>query len=183
MKRSVSLLLAAAVLAAAPIAFGSILRLNLDQMVASTDGAIDATIIGKHSFRIDHPVAGPEMYFTTLTLQGRSLEDGRAQTLDVTILGGFVDEQNGAWNSEAPSADDQKVGNRVVVFHKWLQNLAADVACNTIYAAHGGLFRVVEGSQGPVVLGRGDGYAVENNVRLVDLTSAVRTVRQKLNTK
>jgi hypothetical protein len=34
-----------------------------------------------------------------------------------------------------------------------------------------------------VVLGRGDGYAVENNVRMVDLTSAVRSTRQKLNAK
>jgi hypothetical protein len=183
MKRSFSFLLAAAVLATVPTAFGSILRLNLDQMVAKVDGVIDATIVGKHSFRIDHPVAGPEMYFTTLTLQGRSLEDGRAQTLDVTILGGFVDENNGVWNSEAPSADDQKVGNHVVVFHKWLDNLAADVACNTIYAAHGGLFRVVEGSQGPVVLGRGEGYAVENNVRMADLGTAVRSIRTQQATK
>jgi hypothetical protein len=146
-------------------------------MVSMTDGAIEATIVGRQVFRIDHPIAGPEMYFTTLTLSGRSLEDGRALTMEVTILGGFVDAEQGVWNSASPSAEDQKIGNHVVVFHKWVDNLAADVACSTIFAGHGGLFRVVDGPRGPVVLGRGEGYAVGSNVRLSDLTSAIRSIR------
>ena len=148
-------------------------------MVSKTDDTVFAEIVGSHVFRVDHPVDGPELYFTTLTLQGESLVDGRVSTVDVTFPGGFINDEEGVWNSEAPSADDIRIGNQVVVFYKWLDNMGGDVAANALYASHGGLFRTTEGPQGTVVLGRGDGYAIDTNRSLTNLETSVRSLAGK----
>jgi hypothetical protein len=155
-------------------------RLTLNRMVEVTDDAVYAEIVGKRVFRIDHPVDGPELYFTTLTLKGRSLQDSRDYTTEVTYPGGFISETEGVWNSEAPSEDDVKLGNRVVVFYGWLDNMGGDVSGNRLWASHGGLFRTVDGPEGPVVLGRGEGYAISANRKLTDLDTAVTTLARDL---
>ncbi len=155
-------------------------RLTLEQMVLKTDDVVFAEILAKEVIRIDHPVDGPELYFTHLTLQGESLRTGEATTVTVTYPGGFLNDTDGVWNSEAPSVDDVKVGNRVVAFEKHLDNAGGGLACNFLYASHGGLYRTVEGPSGTIVLGRGDGYAVDRNVRLEDLGEAVLTIAEKI---
>ena len=154
-------------------------RLTLDQMVSKTDNAMYAEIVGQHVFRIDHPIDGPELYFTTLTLDGYSLVDGTPMTVEVTYPGGFISETEGVYNSEAPSDDDVRLGNRVVAFYKWLDNLGGDVAANGLYASHGGLYRVIDGPSGAVVLGRGEGYAVDTNRKLASLDQAITTIKER----
>ena len=151
-------------------------RLSLEQMVQKTDDALFAEITSKEVIRIDHPTDGPELYFTHLTLEGTSLSTGEAQTIVVTFPGGFVNETDGVWNSEAPSADDSKIGNQVVAFYKHIDNAGGDLACNFLYASHGGLFRTVDSPAGTVVMGRGDGYAIQNNTRLNALDTAITTI-------
>ncbi len=162
-----------------PLTSAQIERLTLDQMVAKTDNSVLAEIVGRKVFRLDHPVDGPELYFTTLTLQGTSLRDGKPVTVDVTYPGGFIDEEHGVHNSEAPSADDVKLGNTVVAFYKWSDNLGGDVRGNALYASHGGLYRTVAGPTGSVVLGRGEGYAIDKNKSVANLESAVRSIVEK----
>ena len=148
-------------------------RLTLPQMVQKTDDALFAEITASEVIRIDSEVDGPELYFTHLTLEGESLSSGLPTTVIVTFPGGFISETEGVWNSEAPSAEDQKIGNRVVAFYKHLDNAGGGLDCNFLYASHGGLFRTVEAPNGTVVLGRGEGYAVDANISLEDLTKAV----------
>ena len=150
---------------------------TLDEMVGEADQAVHGQIVGSRVFRVDHAIDGPELYFTTLTIQGTLLADGTAVTVDVTYNGGFISEDEGVFNSEAPIADDVKIGNRIVAFYKWSDNLGGDVAGNALMASHGGLYRTVEGPSDAVVLGRGEGYAVRNNVSVSDLESAVRRIR------
>ena len=69
------------------------------------------------------------------------------------------------------------VGNEVVAFYKWTDNMGGDVAANALYAAHGGLFRVIKGRKAKVVLGRGDGYAIDTNATLADLKSTIAKLR------
>jgi hypothetical protein len=157
-------------------AWAQIERLDLPAMVAKTDNAVYAEITAKRVFRVDHPLDGPELFFTTLTLEGRSLRDGTALAVDVTFPGGFISETEGVHNSEAPSAEDIKLGNRVVAFYKWTHNMGGDVRGNALYASHGGLYRTVDGPKGTVVLGRGEGYAVDKNLALGELETAVRTL-------
>jgi hypothetical protein len=124
-------------------------------------------------FSVDHPVDGTGLYFTVLTIEGRAMSDGRPLTIDVTTPGGFIDATRGVFNSEAPAADDIKVGKRVVAFYRWTDNMGGSVAGNALVAAHGGLYRTVEGPRGAAVLGRGEGYAVSANRRLSHLETAV----------
>jgi hypothetical protein len=159
-------------------AFGQIKSFTLDEMVRTADQAVDGQIIGARAFRVDSPTDGAELYFTTLTIQGRTLGAGQPITVDVTYHGGFVSETEGVFNSEAPSADDVKLGKRVIAFYRWADDMGGGVGANALIAAHGGLYRVVDGPRGAAVLGRGAGYAIAANRRIVDLETAVRRVAQ-----
>lgn len=167
---------ALAVVALAALGTAQILRLDLSQMIARTTDTVRGKIAARHVIRIDHPVDGPELYFTTLTIEGRSLETGKPLTVDVSFAGGFVDEEHGSFNSEAPSADDTRVGNDVVCFFQKNANLGGGFACNEILTWHGGLYRTFERKGDTIVQGRGEGYAVPANVRLEELTKQIATL-------
>lgn len=174
MKKPILALAAFAAAATAAVHVAQIERLTLDEMVAKTDDSVLAEIAAKRVFRVDHPIDGPELYFTTLTLQGESLETGQPITVDVTFPGGFLDEENGVHNSEAPSDDDTTIGNVVVAFYRWSDNMGGGVAANALYASHGGIFRTVAGPTGTVVLGRGEGYAIAANKSVSALGDSIR---------
>jgi len=151
-------------------------RLDLRQIVERTDDAVFGEIVSREVTCRDHPVDGPELYFTHLTIEGRSVRTGEPQTVVVTFPGGFIDEERGVWNSEAPAADDVQLGNRVVAFHRYTENMGGGLAARTLYASHGGLYRTYESGKGRVVLGRGEGYAIANNRTLDSLDQEVRTI-------
>ena len=161
---------------AASIGLAAIESLDLPDMVARADDAVVGRIVRKRGVRVDHPVEG-RLYFTHLDVEGRSLFTGKAVVVRVTYLGGRVSEDEGAWCAEAPTADDTKIGNEVVVFHKRSDDLGGGLAGNGLYAQHGGLFRVVRGRGRPIVLGRGPGYAVSANLELSELTRRVAALR------
>jgi hypothetical protein len=174
------ILKAASVLAAlaAVTALGTaqIEKLNLNQMVAKTDNSLLGRITGKEVIRVDHPVDGPELYYTRLTVEGRSLVNGDQQTVVITFPGGFIDDENGVWNSEAPSDADTKIGNDIVAFYKWSDNMGGDVEGNALYASHGGLFRTIAGRKDTVIQGRGEGYAIANNISLSALDTQITAI-------
>lgn len=170
---------ALAALCAAPRGEAKIEPLTLAQMVAKAEGCVLGRISAVEVQRVDHPSDGPDLFFTTLSIQGRSLYDGRELTQRVTYAGGTLTDGTGAWNAEAPSADDVRVGNRVLAFHKWSDNLGGEIAAHALYAAHGGLYRVMNTRKGELVLGRGQGYAVENNRALAEFERDVARLRQR----
>jgi len=173
--------LAVAALGAAvlSVATAQIKSFTLDEMVQTADQAVSGQIIASRVFRVDDPVDGPELYFTTITVQGAGLYDGKPLTVDVTFRGGFVNETEGVFNSEAPAADDVRVGRRIVAFYEWADNMGGGVSGNALVAAHGGLYRVVEGPRGATVLGRGEGYALRANLRVEQLGSALKLLAAK----
>src|SRR5262245_52750270 len=152
---------------------------TLEEMVQVADDAVYGQIVGSRVTRVDHPLDGAEFYYTTITVQGRSLASSRPATVDVTFRGGFLGETEGVFNSEAPAADDVKLGKHVVAFYRWSDDMGGGVPANALVAAHGGLYRVVEGPSGAAVLGRGEGYAIRANLRLAELESALRQVRRR----
>jgi hypothetical protein len=164
---------------AVSLAAAQIERLDLDQMVAKTDNAVHGRIVASEVVRIDHPVDGPQNYFTHLTIEGVSLFDGQPTTVTVTFPGGFISPEQGVHNSEAPTADEIRLGNDVVAFYKWTENMGAGLAGNALYASHGGIYRVAETRKGQVVLGKGDGYAIASNVRATDLSQQIAAKRVK----
>lgn len=181
MKIHLSTLLAGGLLACAAggLALASIQRLDLAAMTKLADNAVVGTITHREVIRIDHPVDGPELYFTALTIEGRSLKNDQNVTVDVWFGGGFVDAEHGVHNSEAPSQDDQQLGNKVVAFYRWEPNMGGDHAGNGLVAWHGGLFRTFENRSGKtIVQGRGNGYAIPTNVELGELTTQVKQLIQ-----
>jgi hypothetical protein len=174
MKTLFSWLSALAVVAAGTVGLAQIERLSLDQMVQKTDGAIVGTIQSSKVFRVDDAIDGAELYFTSLTIQGNSLTDGRELQVEVTFPGGFIDENEGVWNSEAPNADEIQVGNRVVAFYGWIDNMGGGVAGNALWASHGGIYQVARTGKREVVLGKGEGYAVASNWDLPKLDREIQ---------
>ncbi len=151
-------------------------RLDLNQMVQRSDDALIGKIVDRHVIRIDHEVDGPELYFTSLTIEGRSLTTNATRTVDVWFGGGFVNEKDGVFNSEAPSMDDQKVGNQIVAFFKFEENMGGDLSGNALMTWHGGLYRTFESRGATFVQGRGDGYAIPSNLRLDTLDAQVKSI-------
>jgi hypothetical protein len=162
----------------AGLGLAQIKKYTLDEMVAEMDNAVYGEIVARHVTRIDDPIDGPELFFTTLTIQGRSLKDNAPLTVDVAYHGGFVSDEEGVYNSEAPAEDDVKLGNQVVVFYSWSDNMGGGFASNALMAAHGGLYRTLQGPTSPMVLGRGEGYAVRRNIRMGDLDAEVTRIFQ-----
>ena len=179
MKRFILPLLgAAAILAAGVTSQAQIERLDLNQMVQKTDDALFAEIISKEVIRIDPPTDGAELYFTHMTLEGTSLVTGETESVIVTFNGGFINDTDGVWNSEAPSADDTKIGNKIVAFYKHIDNAGGDLECNYLYAGHGGLYRTVNSPKGTVIMGRGEGYAIQSNTRMDEMITAIENVKE-----
>jgi len=176
MKTTPLALAGVALAAIAALGTAQIERLSLEQMVAKTDNAVFGTITGKQVFRIDHPVDGPELFFTTLTIQGQSLRTNQLMTVDVTFAGGFIDDETGVHNSEAPADDEVRVGNKVVAFYKWTDNMGGGLAANALYAAHGGLYTSHESRKGTIIQGRGEGYAIGANVDLATLNTRIASL-------
>lgn len=169
---------AASVALVGALGMAQIVRLDLDQMVAQTDGAIYGTIVDRSVIRIDHPIDGPELYYTTLSIQGRLLGSAKTTTVGVTFAGGFIDDEHGVWNSEAPSADETRLGNRILAFYKWSDNMGGDLAGNALYASHGGLYTTLQAGGETIIQGRGDGYAVRQNETIINLEERVEAIRE-----
>jgi hypothetical protein len=167
------------IIGSAAIGTAQIERLDLPTMLQKADDAVYGTITHSEAIRIDHPVDGPELYYTHITVDGRSLSTGLPSQTVITFHGGFIDDENGVYNSEAPSADDVKIGSKVVAFYSWTDNMGGDLAANALYAGHGGIYQTVKGRKGTVVLGRGDGFAVNKNIMLADLDSEVSRLRKE----
>lgn len=157
---------------AGTLGLAQIKSLTLREIVDDSDHAVFGTIVDSQVSMRPDPEHG-EFYFTTITIEGRRLTDGAVVSVPVTFYGGFLDEEHGYWNSEAPIADDVEVGNRVVAFYRWADDMGGGMPANALYMAHGGLYRSVEGPNGTMILGRGEGYAVDKNVRLTSLDGAV----------
>ena len=168
------------VAALAPSADAQIERLDLEQMVSRADGCVLGRITQRQVFRVDSPTDGSELYFTRLTIEGVALHDGSPLVVEVTHHGGFVSDDDGVWNSEAPSEEETRVGRRVLAFYRWTENMGGGVKGNLLYAAHGGLYTTFVAQSGKtIVQGRGEGFAVSKNLPSPDLAKRVAAARAK----
>lgn len=178
MKANITKLLgAAALFTLSAVGFAQIERLSLSQMVQRTDDGIVGRIVDREVFRVDHPVDGPELYYTSITIQGHGLKNDDEKEIVITFPGGWIDRENGVDNSEAPTADETRIGREIIAFHKWSDNMGGDVAANVLYASHGGLYTTFQNREGKMVVqGRGPGYAIESNMAASTLRQQVQVV-------
>ena len=146
-------------------------------MVAKTDAAVRGTITDVRTVRFTPP-GDDRLIFTILTIQGTDLYTGQARTMDAAFLGGAYQGDNMMVTS-MPAPSEYRLGNQVVVFSGPVQGWGPEID-RCVYASMGGIFREVASKQGPVLLGKGEGFALNQNIRLADLQVAItKEVRLK----
>lgn len=177
MKRSLQLLGAALACVAAATTFvqASIESFTLETMLARVDNAVVGKIVDRHVFKATDPDDGT-MYFTTITVEGNSLIDGKPMTLPVTYYGGWINEDEGSTTSVTPEPSETALGKQVVAFYIENDEMGYGVGGNQLFAMHGGLFQVVQRRSKVLALGKGTGFAIDANVEMTKL----RTRTQKI---
>ncbi len=156
-------------------AWACIEALDLNKMVARTDAAVLGTITEVHGARY---IAAPNDHriYTVLTVEGEDLYTGKARTLHAAFLGGTYQGETMTVTS-MPAPSDYRVGNRVLVFSAPVEGWGPDVD-RCVYAAMGGIFRTVATPSGIVILGKGEGTAVEKNETLAALRAGIAKALQ-----
>ena len=181
MKKHKFLLAGLALAIAGAVGQAQIKRLSLVEMTNETDNGVLGTIVASRVIDLGNEVDGYGLYYTILTLEGESIFDGRKITVDIASRGGWIDKERGigCWDSEAPQASEIAVGKEVLAYYFWSENIGRGVGSNILYASHGSLFRTAKSPTGTVVLGRGDGYAIDKNIQVGTLRTATRTIREE----
>lgn len=152
-------------------------ELDLPQMVAKTDAAVRGEITGVRTVRYV-PQGDDRLIYTLVTVEGTDLYTGQPRTLEAAFLGGTY-QGDSMMVTSMPAPDEYRLGNDVVVFSAPVEGWGPE-ADRCVYAAMGGIFRVMDGRKGEVVLGKGEGFAVENNVLLAELRESIAAeVRRK----
>jgi len=179
MKKHKFLLAGLALAVAGAIGQAQIKQLSLKEMTNQTDNGVIGTIVASRVVDQGNEVDGFGLYYTIFTVEGQSIFDGRKITVDIASRGGWIDKERGigCWDSEAPQASEIAVGKEVLAYYFWSENIGRGVGANMLYASHGSLFRTAKSPTGTVVLGRGEGYAIDKNIKLESLRTATRTIR------
>ena len=165
MKLLPTLLAAGAILA--PVALAAIEPLDLRKMLQRADSAVLGKIVQRTTWTHEDPTLGP-MEFTTITVKGEDLITGNTGSKQVTYTGSQARP-----NSEMPAESETREGNTVLVFSSRGKGFGMPQELSWMVAAHGGVFRVEAGPKGDVVIGRGEGYAVEGNLLTGDLRQRI----------
>ncbi|MHC4823170.1 MAG: hypothetical protein ACYTEP_04035 [Planctomycetota bacterium] len=145
-------------------------ELNLSQMVTKTDSAVHGTITNVRSVMFDAGGKDQRIY-TILTVEGQDLYTGQAVTEDAAFIGGTYEGQS-MMTSSMPAPADYRLGNEVVVFRGQVEGWHPEID-HAVYAAMGGIYRTVDTKRGTVVLGKGQGFAVDNNVLVSSLKTSI----------
>lgn len=168
-----SLLALSLAIVALPVA-ASIKAMNLGELMQITTDVAHVRILAKSTFPLAHPF--PEAVYTKLTVEGTSLRTGKAVKTDLIFLGSHeTSDQYGV--SEMPTLQDTRIGSEVVVFFEHVKSFPgeADMLHNL-----GTIYRVEKAFGTPVVIGKGEGFAFPENVKLSDARRTVRETHLKL---
>lgn len=156
----------------APMVLASIEKLDLPEMVKRVDSAVVGSITAKTTWTSPNPDGEGSLEFTTITVSGDDLMTGKPATVEVSFVG-----SDRVPTTVTPAESETRVGTRIVVFSKKSSAFGVTDAKNWMYASHGGVFRVEAGPKGEVVLGKGAGFAVSDNMLASDFRTRVTELR------
>jgi hypothetical protein len=166
--------LCGAALLAVPVT-AAIRALTLGEMLTITHDTVLVRITAKSTFAVPYPFQ--DAVWTRLTVEGESLRTGKPFADQVVFLGSHEPaDQFGT--SEMPALQDTRVGSQALVF--WETDAAfpggaTKVAHNLAY-----VYRVEDGFGTPVVIGKGEGAAFPDNLKLADARAQVLAAQQSL---
>ena len=149
-------------------------ELDLASMVAKTDSAVHGTITDVRTVRFV-PEGDDRLIFTILTIEGKDLYTGNATTTEAAFLGGTF-ESDSMMVTSMPAPSEYRLGNDVVVFRGAVEGWGPEID-HAVYAAMGGIFRTIETKKGTVVLGKGEGFAVESNLLVSNLVREISNLQ------
>ena len=155
-------------------AAAAIKAMTLSELMNITTDVVHGRILEKSSFHMDWPYEGA--VYTKLTIQGESLRTQKPMTTQVVFLGSH-DPADGFGTSEMPTLQDTRVGGEVVVFYK--RDLQMPGQLNQVYNL-AGVYRVETAFGAPVVIGKGEGFAFPENVKLAEARTQVRATHLAL---
>ena len=157
----------------------AIKAMNLEELMEISTGVMAGEIIAKDTVKLD---AGddPNQTFTRLTIRGQEMTTGESLTREIYYWGGI-------WNgkldspSTAPREHQTRVGARVVAFYWFDPNLTAEGAYKIFCFAN--IYQIQQGAGEPTVIGLGEGAAVPQNIKLIDLRAQIQAIHKKLEQK
>lgn len=161
---------ATALLAAAISA--QVLQLTLREMLARVDSAVMGEVVQKTTWR--GPVEGfnddPE--FTTIIVSGEDLVTGKQVQREITYFGSDARPV-----SEMPNERETRVGARGLYFSEPVNTpWGGREKLNSLTTAQNGVFALEAGPKGDVIIGKGEGTAIEKSVFAADLRKEVVTI-------
>jgi hypothetical protein len=164
-----SLLVLSLVLATVPVA-AAIKAMNLTELMGITTDVAHVRILEKSSFALAYPF--PEAVYTRLTVEGVSLRTGKPVETELVFLGSHdPDDQYGV--SEMPTIQDTRIRSEVIVFFQ--RDKAFPGEANILHNL-ASVYRVEKTFGSPVVIGKGEGFAFTENIKLADARVAVRDI-------
>jgi hypothetical protein len=170
--RTATAFLGAALLVVPSLA--AVKALTLAELMTVNTEAARVRILGKSSFASDYPLAG--VVWTRLVVEGVSLRTGEPVATEVVFLGSH-DPRDGYGTSEMPALQDTRVGGEAVMF--WFRDEAMPARLNVV-SDHTAVYRVERGFGEPVLVGKGEGLAFPENVKLAEAAARVGATHVEL---
>jgi hypothetical protein len=161
----------------AAVSAAAIKALTLSELMEITTDTAHVHITGRSSVQLDYPYGGA--VWTRLSVQGESLRTGAAVKTDLMFLGSH-DPADEFTISEMPTLQDTRTGGEAVVF--WWDDPELAGGAHRIFDLSG-VYRVEQAFGAPVVIGKGEGFAWSENVKLADAGNQVRQAHLELQAK
>mgnify|MGYP001617773591 CR=1 FL=1 len=156
-------------------AYACIEALTLMDMVAKTDVAVRGTVTAVRTVTYTPP-GDDRQIFTLVTVQGEDLYSGQPRTIEAGFVGGSYGADS-MLVSSMPAPSEYRIGNKVVLFSAPVAGWGPVERC--VYTAMGGIFREISTRNGPVVLGKGEGFAIDPNTSLADLRAGIAAALER----
>lgn len=174
MRLSKSIAVALGVALVAVPAIASIKAMTLKELMGITTDVVDAHITAKQSFKLDWPMEGA--VYTRLSIEGVSLRTQQPVKTEVVFLGSH-DPADQFGTSEMPTLQDTRVGTEAIIFFAKDQDIPGRL--NLVYGLDC-VYRVEQAFGAPVVIGKGEGFAFSENLKLEDARTQVRATHLEL---
>ncbi|MGQ0552311.1 MAG: hypothetical protein ACT4PU_03740 [Planctomycetota bacterium] len=148
--------------------------LTLSELMEVTSDVVHVTILDKSSFKMDYPYDGA--VYTRLSVSGTSLRTGEPVSTQLVFLGSH-EPRDQFGTSEMPTLQDTRIGSEAVAFYFADKEMPGQL--NRIFD-FSGIYRVEKAFGKPVVVGKGEGLAFAENVKLEDVRTQVRKTHLEL---
>jgi len=163
--KSASVLLGIAMVA---IPAGAAIRaMTLKETMEYNSDVLQAVIVRKTTMKTDLPLQG--MVYTHMTVIGESLITGEHVTKELVFLGSH-DPADSCASSEMPTLQDTRVGGEAVIMYSHDTSGAEPV--DVVFGFHD-VYRIELAFGTQVVIGKGDGFAFPENVKLTDARAQI----------